>query len=241
MREFLRGDVLAARRPRAQRARRSCCMAANRRRATRSSRCRPMISALVTFRGVAVIALALAILALARIEARRRRRATGRHCHRGPAPVPSSAGTTTSRTSKVSSAASGSAVPRGERCVGRGRRHLGLRQLTRWNLLCSTDIRGRVQSSARSRWKRRRGHARARAGGRAVARVQPARRHTAVPLGRFNLAHDALRSVCLRPAEAERLLGVALSQPGLSAFGRLSAVGAGRGSSTASPATTTAC
>lgn len=42
-----------------------------------------------------------------------------------------------------------------------------------------------------------------------------------VPLGRFNLAHDAPRNEFIdRPIEAVELLGVTLSQPGLGAFGR---------------------
>jgi hypothetical protein len=44
-----------------------------------------------------------------------------------------------------------------------------------------------------------------------------------VPLGRFNLAHDAPRNeFAARPLPATELLGVAVSQPGLGAFGRFS-------------------
>lgn len=50
-----------------------------------------------------------------------------------------------------------------------------------------------------------------------------------LPLGRFNLAHDAPRNeIVTRPAEAEDLLGVALGQPGLGVFGRFDRAGGAR-------------
>jgi hypothetical protein len=50
-----------------------------------------------------------------------------------------------------------------------------------------------------------------------------------LPLGRFNLAHDAPRNeIVTRPDVARELLGVALAQPGLGAFGRIERNGGAR-------------
>jgi hypothetical protein len=50
-----------------------------------------------------------------------------------------------------------------------------------------------------------------------------------LPLGRYNLAHDGPRNdLPSRPAEAEALLGVAIGQPGLGAYGRFDRPGGAR-------------
>lgn len=97
-------------------------------------------------------------------------------------------------------------------------------EVTRWNLLVSTRIRDRVEIFSEIEFED---------GGEEATvelaqvdvRFAPAFSTRAgillLPLGRFNLTHDAPRNeMVTRPAEAEALLGVALAQPGLGAFGR---------------------
>ena len=97
-------------------------------------------------------------------------------------------------------------------------------ELTRFNLITSTSIRNRVEIFSEIEFEE---------GGEEITvemaqlDVRFARAFSTraglllMPLGRFNLAHDAPRNeLASRPAEAEALLGVALSQPGAGAFGR---------------------
>lgn len=105
-------------------------------------------------------------------------------------------------------------------------------EVTRWNLLFSTRVRERVEIFSELEFEE---------GGEEVT-VELAQvdiRFTRafntragvllLPLGRFNLAHDAPRNeMVTRPAEAEALLGVALAQPGLGAFGRFDRPGGAR-------------
>jgi hypothetical protein len=97
-------------------------------------------------------------------------------------------------------------------------------ELTRFNVLLSTTIRGRVNVFGEIEFEE---------GGDEItlemAQVDlylvPAFNARAgmllLPLGRYNLAHDGPRNeLPSRPAEAEQLLGVALAQPGLGAYGR---------------------
>lgn len=97
-------------------------------------------------------------------------------------------------------------------------------EVTRWNLLVSTRIRDRVEIFSEIEFED--GGAEATVELAQVdVRFTPAFNTRAgillLPLGRFNLAHDAPRNeMVTRPAEAEALLGVALAQPGLGAFGR---------------------
>jgi hypothetical protein len=96
-------------------------------------------------------------------------------------------------------------------------------EVTRWNLLLSTRIRDRVHIFSELEFED---------GGQEVTvemaqvDIRFARGFNTragvllLPLGRFNLAHDAPRNeMVTRPAEAEALLGVALAQPGLGVFG----------------------
>ncbi|MGH7731613.1 MAG: hypothetical protein ACRENJ_10240, partial [Candidatus Eiseniibacteriota bacterium] len=105
-------------------------------------------------------------------------------------------------------------------------------EVTRWNLLVSTRIRNRVEIFSEIEYEH---------GGEEATvelaqvdvRFAPAFNTRAgillLPLGRFNLAHDAPRNEMItRPAEAEALLGVALAQPGLGAFGRIDRPGGAR-------------
>ena len=98
-------------------------------------------------------------------------------------------------------------------------------EVTRWNLLVSTRVRDRVEIFSEIEFED---------GGEEATvelaqvdvRFAPAFSSRAgillLPLGRFNLAHDAPRNeMVTRPAEAEALLGVALAQPGLGALGRI--------------------
>jgi hypothetical protein len=105
-------------------------------------------------------------------------------------------------------------------------------EVTRWNLLLSTRIRDRVDIFSEIEFE----------DGGAEATVELAQvdiRFTRalntragillLPLGRFNLAHDAPRNeMVTRPTEAEGLLGVALAQPGLGVFGRIDRPGGTR-------------
>ena len=97
-------------------------------------------------------------------------------------------------------------------------------ELTRWNILASTDIGSRVQIFSELEIEE---------GGAEVALelaqidlllfspLNVRGGMLLLPLGKFNLAHDAPRNeLPSRPAEAEQLLGVALAQPGLGVFGR---------------------
>lgn len=105
-------------------------------------------------------------------------------------------------------------------------------EVTRWNLLFSTRVRERVEIFSEIEFEE---------GGEEVTvelaqvdiRFVPAFNTRAgvllLPLGRFNLAHDAPRNeMVTRPAEAEALLGVALGQPGIGAFGRFERPGGAR-------------
>jgi hypothetical protein len=97
-------------------------------------------------------------------------------------------------------------------------------ELTRWNLLASTDFGRRVQVFSEVEIEE--------AGAEItleLAQIDLLLTSTfnlrggmlLLPLGKFNLAHDAPRNeLPTRPAEAEQLLGVALSQPGIGGFGR---------------------
>ncbi len=97
-------------------------------------------------------------------------------------------------------------------------------ELTRWNLLVSTSLHGRVTIFSELEVEE---------GGEEITLelaqvdVRFASAFTLrggillLPLGRFNLAHDAPRNeIVSRPAVAQDLLGVALAQPGLGAIGR---------------------
>jgi len=105
-------------------------------------------------------------------------------------------------------------------------------EVTRWNLLFSTKVRERVEIFSEIEFEE---------GGEEVtvelaqvdirfARALNTRTGVLLlPLGRFNLAHDAPRNeMVTRPAEAEALLGVALAQPGLGVFGRFDRPGGAR-------------
>ena len=96
-------------------------------------------------------------------------------------------------------------------------------ELTRWNLLAATEFGSRIRVFSEVEIED---------GGLEVTlelaqvdvRVVPLFNARAgmllLPLGRFNLTHDAPRNeLPARPAEAEQLLGVALAQPGLGGFG----------------------
>jgi hypothetical protein len=98
-------------------------------------------------------------------------------------------------------------------------------QLTRWNLLATTSLGPRVRAFSELEVEE---------GGAEIAlELAQLDLHLApavnlrggmllLPLGRFNLAHDAPRNeLPSRPALADQLLGVALSQPGLGGFGAL--------------------
>ncbi|HEU5319838.1 MAG TPA: hypothetical protein VFX28_03500, partial [Methylomirabilota bacterium] len=100
---------------------------------------------------------------------------------------------------------------------------LGL-ALTRWNLLASTDLGSRVRVWSEVEIEE---------GGEEVTlELAQVDVHLVsafnvragmllLPLGRFNLTHDAPRNeLPSRPAEAEQLLGVAIAQPGLGFFGQ---------------------
>ena len=105
-------------------------------------------------------------------------------------------------------------------------------ELTRWNLLASTELGGRVRVFSEVELEE---------GGEEVV-VELAQLdlllHRSVnlrggilllPLGRFNLAHDGPRNeLPRRPVAATELLGVALAQPGLGAFGRFETPGGAR-------------
>lgn len=105
-------------------------------------------------------------------------------------------------------------------------------ELTRFNLITSTSIRSRVEIFSEIEFEE---------GGEEITvemaqlDVRFARAFSTraglllLPLGRFNLAHDAPRNeLPSRPAEAEALLGVTLAQPGLGAFGRFDRPGGAR-------------
>ena len=108
---------------------------------------------------------------------------------------------------------------------------LGL-ELTRWNLLASTEIGDRVRIFSEVEFEEN---------GKEVV-VELAQLdltlHRAfnlrggvllLPLGRFNLAHDGPRNeLPRRPAAATDLLGVALAQPGLGSFGQFGDPGGSR-------------
>lgn len=96
-------------------------------------------------------------------------------------------------------------------------------ELTRWNLLAATELGSRVRVFSEIEIEE---------GGEEITlelaqidvRIVPAANVRGgmllLPLGRFNLTHDAPRNeLPSRPAEAEQLLGVALAQPGLGGFG----------------------
>lgn len=97
-------------------------------------------------------------------------------------------------------------------------------QLTRMNLMVSTSLRGRVNFFGEIEFEE--------AGEEIVVEMAQLDLYLApafnaragmllLPLGRYNLAHDGPRNeLPSRPAEAEALLGVALGQPGLGAYGR---------------------
>lgn len=100
---------------------------------------------------------------------------------------------------------------------------LGL-SLTRWNLLAATELGSRVRV-----WS----EVEIEDGGEEVTlELAQVDVHLVsafnvragmllLPLGRFNLTHDAPRNeLPSRPAEAEQLLGVAIAQPGLGVFGQ---------------------
>jgi len=102
-------------------------------------------------------------------------------------------------------------------------------QLTRWNLLAATELGPRVRVFSELEFEE---------GGaevtlelvqvdvRLVDALQLRAGMLLLPLGRFNLAHDAPRNELPgRPAEAEQLLGVALAQPGLGGFGLIERAG----------------
>jgi len=104
-------------------------------------------------------------------------------------------------------------------------------ELTRLNLLTSTVLRERVEVWTEIEFEE---------GGEEIVlelaqvdvRVHPAANLRGgmllLPLGRFNLAHDAPRNdLPRRPLLATELIGSALSQPGLGAFGRF-ALASGR-------------
>jgi hypothetical protein len=105
-------------------------------------------------------------------------------------------------------------------------------ELTRFNLITSTSIRNRVGIFSEIEFEE---------GGEEITiemaqlDVRFAAGFSAraglllLPLGRFNLAHDAPRNeLPSRPAEAEALLGAALAQPGIGAFGRVDRPGGAR-------------
>ena len=105
-------------------------------------------------------------------------------------------------------------------------------ELTRWNLLASTEFGKHVRVFSEVEFEE---------GGEEVV-VEVAQLdvllHRAVnlrggilllPLGRFNLSHDGPRNeLPRRPAVSTDLLGVALAQPGLGAFGQFTAPGSSR-------------
>jgi hypothetical protein len=98
-------------------------------------------------------------------------------------------------------------------------------EVTRWNLLVSTRIRDRVDIVSEIEFEDGGEEATvelAQVDVRFASAFSTRAGILLLPLGRFNLAHDAPRNeMVTRPAEAEALLGVALAQPGLGAFGRL--------------------
>ncbi|HKQ59019.1 MAG TPA: hypothetical protein VJY35_14230 [Candidatus Eisenbacteria bacterium] len=105
-------------------------------------------------------------------------------------------------------------------------------EVTRWNLLVSTRIRERVDIFSEIEFEDGGGETTVELA-QVDVRLVPAFNTRAgvllLPLGRFNLAHDAPRNEMItRPAEAEELLGVALAQPGLGAFGRIDRPGGAR-------------
>jgi len=105
-------------------------------------------------------------------------------------------------------------------------------EVTRWNLLVSTRIRDRVHIFSEIEFEDGGDQATVELA-QVDVRFAPAFSARAgillLPLGRFNLAHDAPRNeIVTRPAEAEALLGVALAQPGLGAFGRIDRPGGTR-------------
>lgn len=97
-------------------------------------------------------------------------------------------------------------------------------EVTRWNLLVSTRIRDRVDIVSEIEFEDGGEEATvelAQVDVRFASAFSTRAGILLLPLGRFNLAHDAPRNeMVTRPAEAEALLGVALAQPGLGAFGR---------------------
>jgi len=97
-------------------------------------------------------------------------------------------------------------------------------ELTRWNLLVSTSLGDRVKIFSELEVEK---------GGEEITLelAQVDVRFVSaftlrggillLPLGRFNLAHDAPRNeIVSRPIVSQELIGVALAQPGLGAFGR---------------------
>jgi hypothetical protein len=104
--------------------------------------------------------------------------------------------------------------------------------LTRWNVLIATRIRDRVEIFSEIEFEEGGDQATVELA-QVDVRLTPAFNTRAgillLPLGRFNLAHDAPRNeMVTRPAEAEALLGVALAQPGLGVFGRVDRAGGAR-------------
>jgi hypothetical protein len=93
----------------------------------------------------------------------------------------------------------------------------------RWNLLAATDIRRRVQIWSELEFEDGGEEVRVELAQVDVRLFRPFSLRAGVlllPLGRFNLAHDAPRNELPdRPAVADELLGVALSMPGLGGFG----------------------
>jgi len=105
-------------------------------------------------------------------------------------------------------------------------------EVTRWNLLISTRLRDRVAIFSEIEFEDGGSEATVELA-QVDIRFMPAFNTRAgillLPLGRFNLAHDAPRNeMVTRPAEAEALLGVALAQPGLGVFGWIDRPGGAR-------------
>lgn len=102
-------------------------------------------------------------------------------------------------------------------------------QVRRWNLLATTDIRRRVQVWSELEFEEGGEEVRVELAQVDVRLVRAANLRGGVlllPLGRFNLAHDAPRlDLPDRPLLADRLLGVALSMPGFGGFGAVGAAG----------------
>jgi hypothetical protein len=100
-------------------------------------------------------------------------------------------------------------------------------EVRRWNLLAATDIRRRVQVWSELEIEEGGEEVRLELAQVDVRLTRGFNLRAGVlllPLGRFNLAHDAPRHPLPdRPLAAEHLLGVALSMPGVGGFGELGA------------------